>query len=368
MSDFKRNKHSSYLEWAKLHSTAKYNLATSGMLSYPLAELPVTMADLEINGPNTYGYAPLVERLAARCGVAPECVVTTNGTSMANHLAMATILEPGDEVLVEQPTYGLLLDVLGYLGAKVERFERRFEDDFQIDLDRVEAKITPRTRLIVICNLHNPSGAFTNEATLRAIGEMAATVGARVLVDEVYLDLVPEEEFGSEFRTSARYGDQFVVTNSLTKAYGLSGIRCGWILAEPGLAARIKRVDDLMSGSPVFPAEQLGVIALDNLAKIAARAAKLLEPNRAAFDVFLVGRDDLDVFRAQWGTIAFPRLKHGTVEEFCELLRRDFETSVVPGRFFEMPEYFRVGLAGDVAMTAEGLRRLGAALDAYGGR
>jgi len=367
MSLLERNKHSSYLEWAKLHSAARYNLATSGMLSYPLAELPVTVADLEINGPNTYGYAPLVERLAARCGVAPECVVTTNGTSMANHLAMATILEPGDEVLIEQPTYGLLLDVANYLGANVVRFDRRAEDDFQIDLDQLQSKITPKTRLIVIANLHNPTGAFTNEATLRRVGEMARAVGAWVLVDEVYLDLVPAEEFSSPFRTSARYGDHFVVTNSLTKAYGLSGIRCGWILAQPALATRIRQLDDLMSGSPVFPAELLGVIALDNLEKIAARAEKLLEPNRAALEAFLDSRDDLDVFRAKWGTIAFPRLRHGTVEAFCELLRREFETSVVPGRFFEMPEYFRIGIAGEVAMTAEGLSRLGKALDAYRG-
>jgi aspartate/methionine/tyrosine aminotransferase len=366
MSFNERNKHSSYLEWAKLHSAARYNLATSGMLSYPLAELPVTVADLEINGPNTYGYAPLVERLAARAGVAPECVVTTNGTSMANHLALATILEPGDEVLIEQPTYGLLLDVANYLGASIVRFGRRAENAFQIDLDELQSKITPKTRLIVITNLHNPTGAFTDEPTLRRVGEMARAVGAWVLVDEVYLDLVPEEEFSSPFRTSARYGDQFVVTNSLTKAYGLSGIRCGWIVAEPALAKRIKRVDDLMSGSPVFPAELLGVIALDNLEKVAGRAAKILEPNRAALAAFLDAREDLDVFRAQWGTIAFPRLHEGNAEAFFELLRGEFETSVVPGRFFEMPEYFRIGLGGDVAMTAEGLRRLGNALDAYG--
>jgi aspartate/methionine/tyrosine aminotransferase len=367
MSLFKRNKHSSYLEWAKLHSAAKYNLATSGMLSYPLAELPVTLADLEINGPNTYGYAPLVERIAARCGVRPECVVTANGTSMANHLALATILEPGDEVLIEQPTYGLFLDVATYLGASIVRFGRRAEDEFQIDLDELQSKITPKTRLIVITNLHNPTGAFTNEATLRRVGEMAKAVGAWVLVDEVYLDLVPPEEFSSPFRTSALYGDNFVVTNSLTKAYGLSGIRCGWILSSPELAARIKRVDDLMSGSPVFPAELLGVIALDNLDKIAARAATLLKPNRAALAAFLDTRDDLDVFRAQWGTIAFPRLKTGNAEAFFELLRAEFETSVVPGRFFEMPENFRIGLGGDVSMTAEGLRRLGHALDAHAG-
>jgi len=366
MSVFKRNKHSSYLEWAKLHSAARYNLATSGMLSYPLAELPVRLADLEINGPDTYGYAPLVERLAARAGVRPECVVTTNGTSMANHLALATILEPGDEVVIEQPTYGLFLDVANYLGASIVRFGRRAEDAFQIDLDELQSKITPKTRLIVLTNLHNPTGAFTDEATLRRVGEMAGAVGAWVLVDEVYLDLVPAEAFGSPFRTSALYGDHFVVTNSLTKAYGLSGIRCGWILASPELARRIRRVDDLMSGSPVYPAELLGVIALDNLERIAARAATLLEPNRAALSAFLDAREDLEVFRAQWGTIAFPRLRRGTVEEFCDVLRRDFETSVVPGRFFEMPEHFRIGLGGDVAMTAEGLRRLESALDAFG--
>jgi aspartate/methionine/tyrosine aminotransferase len=367
MSLFKRNKHSAYLEWAKLQSVSRFNLATSGMLSYPLAELPVTIADLEINGPDTYGYKPLVERLAARCGVATECVVTTNGTSMANHLAMATILEPGDEVLIEQPTYGILLDVANYLGADIVRFDRRAENDFQMDLDEVQSKITPRTRLIAITNLHNPTGAFLNEATLRRIGEMAAAVGAWVLVDEVYLDLVPLAEFNSAFRTSARYGDQFVVTNSLTKAYGLSGIRCGWILAKPELAERIKRVDDLMSGSPVFPAEQLGVIALDHLDKIAARATKLLEANRAALNAFLDARDDLDLYRPQWGTIAFPRLPRGTVEAFCELLRGQFDTSVVPGRFFEMPQHFRIGIGGDVAMTADGLERLGQALDAFRG-
>jgi len=366
MTAFKRNKRSSYLEWAKLQSVAKYNLATSGMMSYPLAELPVTMADLEINGPDTYGYPPLVERLAARSGVAPECVVTANGTSMANHLAMATILEPGDEALIEQPTYGLLVDVAHYLGANVVRFGRRAENDFAIDLGELQSKITANTRLIAITNLHNPTGAFTSEATLRRIGEMAAAVGAWVLVDEVYLDLVPLGEFRSPYRTCARYGPQFVATNSLTKAYGLSGIRCGWILAEAGLATRIRRVDDLMSGSPVFPAELLGVIALDNLDKVGARANALLAANRAALEAFLDSRADLDVFRSRWGTIAFPRLKTGPVDAFCELLRGRFETSVVPGRFFEMPERFRIGIGGDRAMTAEGLARLGAALDVFG--
>src|SRR5437762_13759866 len=100
---------SEYMEWCKLCSHAKFNLATSGMLEFPLAQLPVRIDELEINGPSPYGYKPLLERLAAKCGVPEECCVYTIGTSMANFVALAALIEPGDEVLVEQPTYEPLL-------------------------------------------------------------------------------------------------------------------------------------------------------------------------------------------------------------------------------------------------------------------
>ncbi|HKV27424.1 MAG TPA: pyridoxal phosphate-dependent aminotransferase, partial [Candidatus Acidoferrales bacterium] len=161
MSAPRRESRSAYLEWAKLRSDAKFNLATSGIDGYPLSELPVKIEDLEISAAGSYGYPPLQERVAKKNGVAPACVVAANGTSMANHLAMAALLEPGDEVLIEQPTYEPLLTVAEYLGAKVHRFPRRFEDGFQIDPREIERHMTPHTRLIVITNLHNPSGART---------------------------------------------------------------------------------------------------------------------------------------------------------------------------------------------------------------
>jgi aspartate/methionine/tyrosine aminotransferase len=95
--------HSDYMQWAKLHSRARYNLATSGVGAFPLSELGVSIDQLEINGDSTYGYAPLQHALAAKCGVSADCVVAAAGTSMANHLAMAALLEPGDEVLIEHP-------------------------------------------------------------------------------------------------------------------------------------------------------------------------------------------------------------------------------------------------------------------------
>ncbi len=353
---------SPYMEFAKLRSAAAYNLATSGVMSYPLAELPVRLGDLEINGPTIYGYAPLQERLAHKNGVSPDCVVASTGTSMSNHLAMAATFEPGDEILVEEPTYELLLSAARYLGAEIRRFPRRFEDGFSIDPAIVTRHITPRTRLVIITNLHNPSGALTDAKTLLQLGEIALGVGARVLVDEVYMETLFDQPLPSAFHL----GNHFLVTNSLTKAYGLSGLRCGWILAEPALAERIWRLNDLFAATPAHPAELLSVIALDNLDRIAARAKNILDSNRRHLNAFLDSRNDLECVRPEFGTVAFPRLKNGDVDELFTLLTTKHETSVVPGRFFEMPQHFRVGIGGAEAMTAEAFVRLGRALDEMG--
>ncbi len=350
---------SPYMQFAKLRSAAKYNLATSGIMSYPLAELPVKLEDLEISGPTLYGYAPLKERLARRNGVTPECVVTVAGTSMANHLAMAATLEPGEEALVEHPTYELLVTTLQYLGVTVRYFERRMEDGFRVDPAEVERQMTPQTRLIVLTNLHNPTSAYIDEAALRAVGELAKKRGARVLVDEVYLEALYEQRP----RPAIHLGEQFLVTSSLTKAYGLSGLRCGWVLANPELTQRMWHINDLYGVNAAFPADLLSVIALDNLDRVAARAQRLLEANRPILNAFLQSRDDLEYFLPEFGTVAFPRLKSGSVDDLDRLLREKYEASVVPGSYFDMPQHFRVGIGGDPEMTRIAFDRLATALD-----
>src|SRR5207302_3970022 len=207
------HKHSDYLHWSNAQSRARFNLATSGVAPFPLRELPVHLETLEINGYDGYGYPPLQKAVATHHGVDPECVVEADGTSMANHLAMATILEPGDEVLIEHPAYGLIVDAALYIGAEVKRFTRAEESGFALDPAEVRRALTPKTRLIVITNLHNPSSALTADAVLREVGDLARSVGALVLMDEVYLDAVYE----NTPRTSLHLGPEFVVTSSLTK-------------------------------------------------------------------------------------------------------------------------------------------------------
>src|SRR5260370_18168683 len=119
-----RHKHSDYMHWSKTQSRARFNLATSGVAPFPLRELPIDLKELEINGDDSYGYAPLQRAITAYHGVDPDCVVESAGTSMANHLAMAAIIEPGDEVLMEHPAYGPILAMGQYLQANVKRVRR----------------------------------------------------------------------------------------------------------------------------------------------------------------------------------------------------------------------------------------------------
>jgi aspartate/methionine/tyrosine aminotransferase len=347
------------MQWAKLHSKARFNLATSGVGAFPLRELNASIDQLEINGDNSYGFAPLRDAIATKNGVDPACVVEAAGTSMANHLALAALIDPGDEVLIESPTYELVVSTARYLQANVVRFPRREENAFAIDPEEIRKAMTPKTKLVFLTNLHNPSSVLTPDDVLREVGDIAASVGAHVVVDEVYLDAVYE----NTPRTSFHLGKNFVVTSSLTKVYGLSGLRCGWILAPPDLARAMYELNDLFAATPVHPTEILSVIALQNLDKIRERARRIVEADRADLKNFLdATASRVAAVRSHYGTTSFPKLLDGDVEELLQRLRTQFETTVVPGKFFEMPDHFRIGMGVDHAMFAEGIRRLAEAL------
>ena len=353
------NTESTYMRWAKTRPKVKYDLALSGILNLPFPELDATIDDIDLNGENSYGYGPLIEAVATHCDVARECVVTiSGGTSMANHLAMAAAIDRGDEVLIEQPTYEPLLALAEYFEAKIKRFSRSFENDYGVDLKDLESKMTSATKLIVLTNLHNPGSALIDEPTLKRIGEIADSVGARVLVDEVYLEAM----FEKRAKSCIHLGSQFVSTSSLTKGYGLSGLRCGWILAEPELAERMRLLHDIFGALAPHPAERLSVLALSKLPKFIARAKQILETNRSVLNDFLDSREELRAVRTNQGTTSFPRLLKGSVDTLCNLLLED-DAAVVPGRFFESTENVRIGMCCDPKMFAMGINKLGSALD-----
>lgn len=345
-------KQSVYMTWAKYHAGGQYNLANSGILGCSLSDLTITLDDVQINGPNHEGYAPLKEAIATRYAVDSDCVVTAQGTSMANFLTMATLLEPGDEVLIEQPAYDPFLAAASYLGASIKRFSRRFENGYQLDLDELKNALSPQTKLIVLSNPHNPSGVNLNANTLAQVGDLAAVVDAKVLVDEVYRDIL----FDEAEPVALHLGKHFITTSSLTKAYGLSGLRCGWILCEPELAERMRRMNDLFGAVGSMPSDSLALAAFRQLDRLLARTRSIMEPNQYLIRNFLQTHEDyLEYVLPKHSMIVFPGLKKLTDSEALHNMLRQYETSIVPGKFFEDARHFRLGFAVQPADVETGL-------------
>jgi len=353
------------MEWAKARPSARLDLAGSNICACSIDELPGVREAIAFEGQNENGYGPLLEAIAARYGVGANCVTTAQGASGANFLAFAALLEPDDEVLVETPGYDPLLGAPRLLGARVKQFERPLARGFALDPDRVKAAMTPRTRIIIVTNPHNPSGVAADPAALDEIGAIARAHGAHVLVDEVYLDLAAAAApKGTRIdRTFGQRGEPFVCTNSLTKSYGLSGLRCGWILSSPEVAERIRRTRDVVDGTGSIVAERLAVVAFTHLDRLIQRSLSLLETNRPILRSFLESRSDLE-WAPSSGTVVFPRLTGiDDTMEFAERLLSVRDTAVVPGRFFQAPGHIRIGFGGPTDALRKGLDAIGRALD-----
>ena len=358
--------HAPYMEWAKARPAARFDLAGSNIQACPIDEIPGIREAVGFDGNNENGYEPLLEAIASRYGVEARQVTTAQGASGANFLACAALLEPGDDVLVETPGYDPLLGAPRLLGARVNQFVRDFDEGFALDPDRVENAMTPRTRLIIITNPHNPSGVLADPEALDAIATIARAHGAHVLLDEVYLDVAQGSATGrgvEGVRTFAPRGDVFVCTNSLTKSYGLSGLRCGWILSSADVADRIRRTRDVVDGTGSIVSERLAVAAFQRLGQLLSRATSRLATNRPLVEDFLHARTDL-AWAPSSGTVVFPRLRRlDDTSAFAERLLTERETAIVPGRFFQAPSHVRIGFGGPTDNLQAGLKAMTAALD-----
>jgi aspartate/methionine/tyrosine aminotransferase len=353
-----------YMSWAKRHRAAAIDLTSSGAPPCPLRLLAPGPGALAIQHEPGYGWPPLLAALAARYRVPVRSVLpVSGGTSLANWLACAAVLEGGGgatEVIVERPTYEPLHRLPRSLGCRVRRLERRLADGYALDLEALRRLVNRRTRLLILSDLHNPSGARLDRSALRAAAELLAGVGGFLLIDEVYL----ESTWAEQTASAVRAAPNVVTTSSLTKAYGLGGLRAGWLLAPPEIADRARRIHDYLGVNGVAPGERLTVLALRRLARIRARVRPALARNLESLRALLAAEPRLRCHLPPGGTVAFPRLPAGLDgDAFADHLRRRYATAVVPGRFFEAPRHVRIGLTAGPATFRRGLANLRHALD-----
>jgi len=358
-----------YLLWAKTRTPAAIDLAGSNLLPCTLEDLPEIRTAIGLSAPNDDGYAPVVDAIARHADVDPARVVTAQGCSGANFITIAALVGAGDRVLLEQPSYDPLEGAARLMGARVERFVRRFEDGYRLDLDDLRRRLSTPARLVILTSPHNPSGVPLDEAELTALAGLAESAGADVIVDEVYLDGARLVAGGRGIaRSAAALGGPLFSTNSLTKSYGLAGLRCGWIIAPPGMSDRLRRTRDVVYNAASAPADLLAAVALAHLPRLAERAGRLLGQNVAVARRFLETTPRLEVAATPGASVVFPRIR-GVADAgpFVQHLLDRAGVAVAPGRFFDSPAHFRLSLAGATDRLETGLSALGDALARAGG-
>jgi aspartate/methionine/tyrosine aminotransferase len=345
-----------YLNWAVQHyGQVPFDLASSGMTTLPLAELglPSSLDDVS-------AHAKLGARIAAHNAVTADEAVATLGTSHALWTAYASLLSPGDDLLLEDPSYEPMWRIAEGMGVNVVRFARPVEQRCALDPARVAAAMTPRTRLVAISNLHNPSGARASDDALREVARIAAANGAHFLVDEVYAPF--DELVGADGvwpGSARRLAPNIVTTSSLTKCYGLGEQRIGWMLAPPAIIARARDALRANFGHAPLPSVCIGVHAFDNVAELAARARAKLAGKRALVEAWVAARHDIT-----WSAPAsglFGLATFARPDDITERIERGAKVHgvlVAAGAFFGVPNGFRLSWSIDRAKLADALDRL----------
>ena len=347
-----------YLLWARrFFGRARFDLATSGIPAPSIGELGVPgPAKLD----DSSGWAQVREAIAAHSDVGFGETVATLGTSHALWVAYASLVEPGDEVVVEEPTYEPLLRAAEGVGAHIVRFERPRSERFALDPERVARATTQRTRVIAITNLHNPSGTRASDDALRAIALIAASHGAVLLVDEVYAAFDSFVDANGTFLGTARkFAPNVVTVSSLTKCYGLGTHRIGWLLGPPEVVQRAEHVLDATCGMLPLSHANIALGAFARIVTLARRSQSLLADKRLVVDAWARSQR-LDWSAPAEGLFGFAVVPGaGDLTAPIEAAARDREVLVVPGSFFGVPNGFRLAWSAPREVLDEGLRRLG---------
>lgn len=289
-------------------------------------------------------------------GTTLENILVTNGGSEANFVATWSLLEPGDEVAFMVPNYMQIWGLARAFGATVRPFHLREEPRWAPDLEELKKAVSLKTKMIIVCNPNNPTGFILSGEAMKFICDLADRVGAWLLADEVY------QGAELEGRTTASFwghSEKVIITNGLSKAYGLPGLRIGWIVAAPDLIARFWSHHDYTTIGPGMLSDQLARLALrpDHREEILARTRKILQANYPIL-AHWVGRHRELFHHVPPGAGAIAYLRYDLDLNSTELVNRLLHQKsvlIVPGDHFGMDRYLRIGYGPEPDDLAEGL-------------
>ncbi len=352
------------LHWAKRKPKDLIDLSASEMPSPRLlADLGIRLEDIPLSGDNCYGYTVLKDVIADRYGIAPRRVTITPGTSMANFLVLNALLERGDKTAVEFPAYEPLARLSEFItGRKPLKLIRDRGRGYHLG-ELPEQIIEEQPNILILSNLHNPTGVWDPPETFITFAERVSEWGGWLLVDEVFLAYLPT---GDE-QTSAVSHHRIITTNSLSKAWGLHSLRIGWVIGPVDLVRRIELMTDSMYLILPFITEFLASKVLARKGVGTGLLAAAREKSRTNWEIVagaLARMPALDWVAPTAGISVLLRFRdERNSDAFCGKLSSEYGTLVVPGRFFGVEDGFRMSFGIQEPLLHRGLSAIEALLN-----
>jgi len=346
----------------------EFNLSESGVRPLTPRELVEDSAGLEglLDQPLVYtqsnGTIELRRLIASMYpGAGTEHIEVTNGGSEANFITTFNLVEPGDEVVMLVPNYMQTWGLARGFGGTIKQWplvEDTAAGRWRADLNQLEKLVTARTKLIVICNPNNPTGARLTAAELDAIGKIADRHGSWILSDEVYRGA---ELDGVETASMWGRSPRAIVTSGLSKAYGLPGLRIGWIAAPPSLIASLWSYHDYTTIAPGALSDRLARVAMqpERRARLFERTRTILRRNLPLIEAWLTEAGGFHWIKPEAGAIVYVRYDHPiNSTTLVNRLRQEKSVLIVPGDHFGMDGFLRLGFGEPPEYNKAGLDRL----------
>jgi aspartate/methionine/tyrosine aminotransferase len=354
---------------SQFERTVEYNLADSSVQCADVRELlggddAGPLLNLPLYYPEVNGTALLRERIAALYPqAAARNVLVTVGASQANSLVCSTLLEPGDEIVVISPGYRQVWGLARNIGCRVRELALRPEDDWRVDLDRIEKLAGSKTKLIAVVNPNNPTGTILSAEEMRRVVDICARTGAWLHADEVYLGTELE---GPETPTFWGQYDRLICTNSLSKAYGLPGLRIGWAIARPETIAALWRRHEYAVIAAAAPSMTLAEIALEPEKRriLLQRQQKLSREGHQILASWVREQNGRFSWKVPPATsIAFVRshLNLSSIE-LADHIRRKSSVLVAPGAYLGTENHLRIAVGYPREKIQAALGRIGGAV------
>ena len=337
-----------------------YDIGESGVKFLKFSSLNLNLDDLPLRYGHHRGSPELRELIAQDYeGFSPDQIAVTTGASEANFAVVSSLVGPNDHIIVEHPNYPSLYEVPKSLNRRLDLLHLTFGEKFKPNLEKLENLITPQTKLVSLTHPNNPTGSMIAEKMLREIVEMVEAHGAYLLLDETYRELT----FKKTLPPAATLSPHAISITSMSKVYGLPGIRIGWVAADKHIIESIRAVREQLTICNCVISEEITRMVLQRKGEFLRNIRQRIAINHKMVKEWMKRQEDLEWIPPEGGVVCFPRLKTNMpTDDLCHLLVKKYKTFVVPGYCFEMNRHLRIGFGGGANELKTGLSYMDKAL------